>query len=148
MNHFCLTGNGCSPLALNRVSSGPELSWIQTKKKANKKKDDTVTTGGDPLFPPRYSVPDNCISHTPSPGSSLLPPLVGQLLLGSCWWKGSPLFPLFQVGADPPGGICVHWCALGSGEPGLLAGSRGSCVPVPQLPYGKMQSMWSCEKYF
>lgn len=38
-----------------------------------------------------YCAPASSFSQTPSPGSSFLPPFVGKVLLGTCWWKGSPV---------------------------------------------------------
>lgn len=55
------------------------------------KNDSTVTIGEDALYPLQYCAPVNCFSQTLSPGSSFLPLFVGGVLLGTCWWKGSPL---------------------------------------------------------
>lgn len=129
---------------LQSTGSEPGHIWtgivLDPNKKENKKRQHSDYWRGS-ILSPLVQCPSQLHQPDPFTGSSLLPPFVGQLLLGSCWWQGLPA-RCSQVGADPPGGVCVQWCALGSGEPGLLGASGGSCIPVPQLPNGKRQSVW------
>lgn len=77
-------------------SSGSEHGLIRTwialdpNKEENKKKEGTVTTREDVIFPHWYCAPANYFSQAPSPGSSFLPPFGSKVLLGTCWWKGFP----------------------------------------------------------
>ena len=91
----------------------------------------------------------------PQPTASTRP-LLPQLFSASICWPTSPWHLLVEgiarlllwVSADPPSGVCIHWCALRSG--GLACWGALECLASLCLScsMAKCKACGSYEKYF